>query len=109
MTVMGSPPESRMTAGAVGLDAFLCDSVEGVGSKLFALGIGWNKIYTAQLPTRQPRIGVGLLFYVPYTATNQAHNFSVHIEDEDGQLLPLGDVAPGVDEAFIEGDKVVRL
>jgi hypothetical protein len=83
-----------MTDGVVRVDAFLCDAVDGVGGKLYALGVGWNQIFAAQFPTRHPRIGVGLIFHVPYTATNQPHDFNIRVDDQDSQPVPLAQVPP---------------
>jgi uncharacterized protein affecting Mg2+/Co2+ transport len=98
-----------MTANVISVDAFLCDAVQGVGGKLYAIGIGWNGIQAMQIPARHSRLGIGLVIRVPYTATNQAHRFSVHIEDEDGESLPLGDAAPGVTDASVKDGKVMRV
>lgn len=98
-----------MTNGTTTVDAFLCDGVEGVGGKLYALGIGWNHIAVAQFPVRLPRLGVGLVFHVPYTATNQPHEFFLSLQHEDGALLPLADAAPGTDEGTVEDGKIVRV
>lgn len=98
-----------MTAQTIQVDAFLCDSIEGVGGKLYAIGIGWNSIGAMQLPTRHPRIGVGLVIHTPYTATNQPHEVLVQIEDQEGNAISLGDATPGADPRTIEDGKLVRL
>jgi hypothetical protein len=79
------------------VEAFLADSVDNVGGKLYVLGAGWNQINTQALPFRQARIGVGIIFRVPYTATNQVHNFQIYLRDADGQEMPLGDAPPGME------------
>jgi hypothetical protein len=73
------------------VEAFLADSVESVEGKLYVLGAGWNVLNTRTVPFRQPRIGVGLIIRVPYTATNQMHTFELTLQDADGQELPMGD------------------
>lgn len=98
-----------MTATTIEVDAFVADSVEAIGGKLYALGIGWNTISASRFPTRHPRIGVGLIIHVPYTATNQQHEFMLFIESEDGNLVPLGPAGPGADPKTTEGEQVVRL
>ena len=98
-----------MTAGVISVDAFLCDAVQGVQGKLYAIGIGWNAIQASQFPARHSRLGVGLVIRVPYTATNQSHRFSVQIDDEDGNPLPLAEAAPGVVDASVEDGKVIRI
>lgn len=94
---------------AITAEAFLCDSVEGIGGKLYAIGIGWNTIHAQQIPTRHPRIGIGVIIHVPYTATNEPHAFFVGLENEDGVALPIGDADASTDPRCAEGGKVVRL
>jgi len=78
------------------LDAILADSVASAEGKLYIQGGGWNSILAqGGFPTRHPRIGIGAVIRVPYTATNQTHTFTVRVEDSDGQPLPLGDAPPG--------------
>jgi len=73
------------------IDAFLADTVDTVNGKIYAHGAGWNMIFTGQVPTRHPRVGLGILIRVPYTATNQEHKLEIRLEDSDGELIPLGD------------------
>lgn len=86
------------------VDAFLADAVETVNGKIYALGAGWNILTAAGLPVRQPRIGIGILVRVPYTATNEEHLMEVRLEDADGHALPLGDRPGGS-----AGDKVFTI
>jgi hypothetical protein len=79
------------------VEAFLADSVVVAEGKLFAQGAGWNTINVNALPAQHDRIGIGLILTVPYTETNQEHAFSLHLETEDGERLPLGDAPPGMD------------
>jgi hypothetical protein len=72
------------------VDAFLADAAESVQGKVYALGIGWDSIFVGSLPTVHPRASIGLTIRVPYTATNQMHTVLVHLEDEDGERVPLG-------------------
>jgi hypothetical protein len=78
------------------VDAFLADSVVSAEGKLYVQGAGWNVLMTAQIPFRQSRIGVGIIVSVPYTATNQMHEFSIKLVDPDENSLPIGDAPPGV-------------
>ncbi len=48
-------------------------------------------------PLRHPRLGVGALLRVPWTATNQMHKFSVKIVDQDENKIVLGAAPPGSD------------
>ncbi|MBA2427435.1 MAG: hypothetical protein H0V60_10210 [Actinobacteria bacterium] len=77
------------------VEAFLADSVVAAESKLFVQGGGWNIIHTATLPTQHPRIGIGMIVRIPYTATNQPHQFELRLEDEDGNQIALGKHSPG--------------
>jgi hypothetical protein len=79
------------------IDAFLADSVVVAEGKLFAQGAGWNTINVQQLPAVHDRVGIGMIIDVPYTATNEEHGFSLHLETEDGEQLPLGDAPPGME------------
>ncbi len=79
------------------VEAFLADSVTNAEGKLYVLGAAWNILHTQALPFRQARIGIGLIFRVPYTATNQIHRFEVYLVGADGQEVPLGDAPPGIE------------
>ena len=80
------------------VDAFLADSAELVQGKIYALGIGWNLIWTRQFPVVHPRVALGITVHVPYTATNQMHRVEIRLEDEDGNARQIG-MAPGPDGA----------
>ena len=84
-----------MEGTVVEVDAFLADSVVAAEGKLYALGVGWNNITVPAIPFQQPRIGIGVLVRVPYTATNQQHSLVISLEDGDGNVLPLGDKPDG--------------
>lgn len=79
------------------IEAFLADSVASAEGKLYVQGAGWNVINTVQVPARHPRIGIGLIIRVPYTATNQMHKFEIYLLDADGHELPLADAPPKTD------------
>jgi hypothetical protein len=79
------------------IDAFLADSVEAVNGKLYALGAAWNHLFTPVTPFRQPRIGLGIVVHVPYTATNEQHRFEIRLEDADGHLHPVADAPLGLE------------
>jgi hypothetical protein len=71
------------------LDAFLADAVVEADGKLYALGAGWNVISAPALPARHPRLAVGLVIRVGYSATNRPHRFEIRVEDADGAELVL--------------------
>lgn len=90
-----------MTVQKIEADAFLADSVVVAEGKLYAQGAGWNIITMRKLPAPHDRIGIGVLIRVPYTSTNQKHEFELRLEDADGKRLPIGDNPNG--EGKIEG------
>ena len=92
MTMATATPSAGPTTMEV--DAFLADSADTAQGKIYALGVGWNNIYAATFPAVHPRVSVGILIHVPYTATNQMHKISLHLEDADGKRLPLGETPP---------------
>lgn len=77
------------------VDAFLADSVVSAEGKLYAQGAGWSTIAVSSLPARHPRIGIGIIIRVPYTATNTPHRQEIRLEDGDGHELPLAEQTPG--------------
>jgi len=84
-----------MDVDVLEVDAFLADSVVVAENKLYAQGAGWDSIFTAAFPFKQSRVGVGIFLRIPWTATNQMHNFSIKIIDQDGNKIVLGDAPPG--------------
>lgn len=72
------------------VNAFLADSAEAINGKIYALGMGWNAIFTPVFPTVHARMALAMTIHVPYTATNQTHQVLAHLEDEDGNRVPLG-------------------
>ncbi len=84
-----------MELDAVEVDAFLADSVVVAEGKLYAQGAGWDTLVAGAFPVRHPRLGVGVLLRVPWTATNQMHRFAVRIVDQDENKLVLGAAPPG--------------
>lgn len=87
--------DSIMDISELEVDAFLADSVVVAENKLYAQGAGWDSIFTAAFPFKQPRIGLGIFLRIPWASTNQMHNFSVKIIDQDGNKIALGDAPPG--------------
>jgi uncharacterized protein DUF6941 len=88
-----------MDLEAVEVDAFLADSVAVADGKLYAQGAGWDTIFTAVFPFRQPRIGIAAVLRIPWTATNKMHDFSVKIVDPDEQEIVLGMAPPGAEQS----------
>lgn len=70
------------------IDAFLCDHAEAAEGKLFINGAAINILWAASpQPPYNVNVAVAAVAQVPWTATNQAHSFSVHIEDEDNNVV----------------------
>jgi hypothetical protein len=88
------------------IDALVADSAVTAEGKLYLQGAGWNILSAPGLPLRVPRIGLGISLRVSWNDTNEVHNFEVRLQDEDGNVLPLGDAAPG---AGPEDGKIRRL
>jgi uncharacterized protein DUF6941 len=86
------------------VDGFLADSVAAVQGKLYALGVGWNRIQVAMFPARHDRIAVGLLFRIPAGSPNESRRFDLRIEGPDGREIQLGTGADGQSVGRIGGD-----
>jgi Family of unknown function (DUF6941) len=72
------------------LDAFLADSVASVQGKLYALGVGWNRISVALFPARHDRVGIGLLVRIPAGSAVEVRRFELRLLGPSGQDLSLG-------------------
>jgi hypothetical protein len=88
----------------VEVDGFLADSVAAVQGKLYALGVGWNRIHVALFPARHDRIAVGLLFRIPAGSPNESRRFDLRIEGPDKREIQLGTGADGRTVGRIGGD-----
>jgi hypothetical protein len=77
------------------VNALLVDAVDEANGKLYVHGGGWSVWWAETVPAVLPRLGIAAVVAVPYTATNEAHPFSVHLLDEDGTLMALGETADG--------------
>jgi len=74
----------------VRVDAFLADSAEVVGNKIYALGAGWNTVFVRAFPAVHRRLTVAAVVHVGFMDTNVAHRFELRLETEDGQPYPVG-------------------
>lgn len=88
------------------VEALLSDSAVSVEGKLYLQGAGWNILNAPALPIRVPRIGLAMVFSVPWTETNSLHQFDVRLVDADGHIIPLADAPPGVE---VDDGKIRRL
>jgi hypothetical protein len=64
----------------------LCDRAQVAEGKLYVLGGGWN-LAQAGMPVP---VEVAVLVAVPWTATNEKHQFTLALVDDDGQPVGLG-------------------
>ncbi len=67
------------------VEAFLADSVQAAGGKLYALGIGWNRLVTsATFPLVHHNLGIGVVVHLPYSFTADRHTLGLRLVDQDG-------------------------
>ena len=78
-----------MAADQMEVNALLADSVATADGKLFVQGGGWTSLTASELPFHQDRIGIGILIYVPYTATNEEHKLEISLQDQGVSILVL--------------------
>src|SRR5918995_1767485 len=81
---------------AMEVDAFLADSVVAVQGKLYALGVGWNRIVVPTFPARHDRIGIGLVFRLTAGTRNERRRFDLRVEGPDGREIQLGTGSGGI-------------
>ena len=73
------------------VDAILCDHAQTADGKLFISGGGLMRYWVDPQPPYMVALGIGAVAQVPYTATGQAHIFTVALFDEDGHpVVPFG-------------------
>src|SRR6195952_2358016 len=89
--VEGGPHGLTATGERVALEvtAFLADSADTVNGKIYALGIGWDLLVGPAFPFAFPRVALGILVHVEWTETDAEHEIRVHLETEDGVVVPL--------------------
>src|SRR5262249_21221114 len=86
-----APDAGGTIQGGVELDFLIrADRAEIVNGKLYLMGGGFDRVALPQFPG-QAAFDVALGVVVGYTETNEAHEFELTLEDDDGQLL-LGPV-----------------
>jgi Family of unknown function (DUF6941) len=87
--------------GRVEVDAFLADSVQAVGGKLYALGIGWRALHTQGFPARHDRVGIGLIVRTGPDEAG-AHQLRLALVGPDHQELPLVQTPDGTTGTALE-------
>lgn len=63
----------------------LADAAQAVGGKLYMLGGGWDVLTINNAFPAQRPFAIALGLSVAWNETNQRHNVTVEIADEDGQ------------------------
>jgi len=85
----------------------LADAAQVTGGKLYLLGGGWDRLTVSVLGQNQS-MAIAVSFRVPWTQTNEKHNFEIELVTEDGTTItrvpgqfevgrPTG-LAPGQDQ-----------
>ncbi len=62
----------------------IADAVEAVNGKLYMLGGGWDQLRQPVYPS-PIQMGIAIAVKVPWGETNQKHQLTVSIADEDGK------------------------
>ena len=65
----------------------LADSAQVVGNKLYLLGGGWDRLTVNTGFPAQQRVGIALALKVPWSRTNERHEFVIEIDTEDGEEI----------------------
>ncbi len=93
------------------VDAFLADSAEVVGNKIYALGAGWNTVFVRSFPAVHRRLTVAAVVHVSFTDTNVSHRFELRLETEDGKPEAIqalgGEFTLGRPPMLVDGDEQV--
>ena len=74
----------------------IADAAVAANGKLYIHGAGWDALYGTSFPLTYT-FAVALRLRVPYHDTNQQHQVTMDIQDQDGQsILPSGPVGGGM-------------
>jgi hypothetical protein len=80
--------------------AFLADSVQSVEGKLYALGIGWNRLAAGGFPARHDRVGIGVLITVEEGEGGE-HNVELSLDGPDARPMTLFTDPSGAEQVTI--------
>jgi hypothetical protein len=78
---------------AVGVQAFLAESVAVADGRLFVQGAGWAHLQVPTLPVRPGRLGIAILLTVPDARVGELIRLSVRLEGPGGDAVGLADMA----------------
>jgi hypothetical protein len=62
----------------------LADHAEVINGKLYAMGGGWDSLTVNALPAVQ-KFAIAVSFLVPWNETNQPHDMTIELMNEDGR------------------------
>jgi hypothetical protein len=62
----------------------LCDHAQVAEGKLYVLGGGWNQVPEPDVPIP---VALAVQIAVPWDATNQKHDLTIRLADDDGQTI----------------------
>jgi hypothetical protein len=85
---------------AMKVRAFLADSVESVEGKLYALGLGWNRLAAGGFPARHSRVGIGVLITLD-AAESGEHNVELSLDGPDSHPVTLFTDPSGTEQVTI--------
>ena len=89
---------------AVGVQAFLAESVAVADGRLFVQGAGWAHLQVPRLPVAPGRLGIGVLLSIPLTRLGERIPLALRMEGPDGSPVALAE--PGSEDlvaAELEG------
>ena len=64
----------------------LADSAQVVGSKLYLMGGGWDRLNVPKFPHTQTA-AIAASVVVPWNETNEKHTFEIRVDTEDGETV----------------------
>jgi len=65
----------------------IADGAEVVGNKLYLLGGGWDRLTVRSGFPLHRQVGIALAFKVPWTETNERHEFEIEVATEDAETM----------------------
>lgn len=68
----------------------LADAASLVGGKLYLLGGGWERLIVNEPFPYRHLCAIAVAFRIPWAETNERHQFTVEVQDTDGQALLQG-------------------
>src|SRR4051812_8348867 len=76
---------------AVGVQAFLAESVAVADGRLFVQGAGWAHLQVPRLPVHRGGGGIGVLLGIPRTRLDERTPIGLRLEAPGGEPVPLAE------------------